>query len=1546
MKRDGEEAEGSGEKVEKEQAMEGDSEAEEDEDDLLDFVDVWDHKDLSCSSFFLPPSEAAWFGQPDLVRLQNAFSGRVGAQRWTRQARSDAQVKRGEGEGRDARSAERDTKLTGKREAKGEEKAREGAEQGRHPAGGEHLEGEEGAAEKRRQETRHREERGGEREETRAEELARPTSVQVPIVSWACTTNGACSCSHSDRPHAQSGERDKDPTQVAQDYEGTRGAVTSSGTRRTVPFDVFLHYWVTKREKEHEMEKAEEAGQEASEKAQTGRIPRQWDLPVSRVKSERDQADISDCTPALSPFVRKERRPCSFSTSLGASLSPEEKQIAAELSRSVSPWYLADWHFVVEERKAQERAEDEKPSSEADQYQETGVPLWGTSSGAGRGSERKRTESSEELQLRLQEPAARRGPWRESRNSVDEVNAYGGEEGRPSELRRESWSPERHTEGEESHLYFASQFYHVPTFFQDDWFLKCPIRSGEDYRFAYLGPRGTRTPWHSDVLGTSSWSANVCGIKRWVFERTKRRAAGRLQLPAVSAPSSEPSSASSVSSPAAPGSSCCPVGLSSSRGCPMCRDKTREGVSGARKKGAAHAPAKRREAPAASQPCSTCGRSHRRGRERGRLSPSRPSPAICSPSAPASSSLPSPEGCSSPPSPSAVTPSLALCPRPLDALLQFPGECIYVPSHVHHRVCNVTDCIALNHNWCNAANILHVADALKEDLSDVRSFLMEDFPDARPVLLSLVSPHSKESQPDDLPEQAQEGSQALQSLSCAFAVAAASSVPGTSGSQRCCSGSSASPALGSALPEKPPGGETHKRIPVCEICGRGASLPSVWERENGKGEARDEKVKLGSPSLCDRGPSASSREVDEACVVHNKEDPTVGLSAHEKSGGARERSGETAKARQETTPPDCVRREDTTDGDWAGVGPSCVCVLTHRALRRRGVLRKEREGETGGQKEGETRQRGDCPETTLRRATRSYAELVMCEERVLSANCGVTFFDFFFFLLNVARTLLLPRLRRYIRMQCMHSPHRLPGDGTTAKDERRSDSGPVLPNVFSHRPTSIEGHAVTDSLPPRPGSAAVDRDPTEALPSNEGRDAERRGDGEERRKDREARPGDEEEPRDGGEGSMRLAGTGKKQPEQEAQPAREREIRHQRGEDQEPTAAGIETDRTRGSEAGTAANQSETEGKQNTVLRWTFDILGALRVSLLLRALYREGYVAFITRAQVELRKHENGDAMSKTASTQNGDGSPRGETGKLTGLPSWLVGDAGSVPSLSSEVAKAQLDFMLRASRSTRHSGAPDVVGREEREYGRQESEREAGTTAHGGFLAIEEYHLTVQELLAAVLALRQVLQARKNGTEDETVNCLRRLTLAGTESPSSVAKSCADADGIPERSRKTSCHRQLLEELQGHVNCAKVFLEQHVKFGTPYVPGSSDNADPCKSTRSLYMKCMQERKVQGLDGDKVALSLAQLSGPPKPCEMELSMHGTCVANQLERTQKLGEKYWTQGGEDKCLVTRANYEQCMFRSLRGDTDSGNSSWQTADLEKNIGHLQVNLPNK
>lgn len=37
----------------------------------------------------------------------------------------------------------------------------------------------------------------------------------------------------------------------------------------------------------------------------------------------------------------------------------------------------------------------------------------------------------------------------------------------------------------------------------------------DDYRFTYVGPRGTFTPLHRDVYGSYSWSANVVGRKCW-----------------------------------------------------------------------------------------------------------------------------------------------------------------------------------------------------------------------------------------------------------------------------------------------------------------------------------------------------------------------------------------------------------------------------------------------------------------------------------------------------------------------------------------------------------------------------------------------------------------------------------------------------------------------------------------------------------------------------------------------------------------------------------------------------------------------------------------------------------------------------------------------------------------------------------------------------------------------------------------------------------------------------------------------------------------------
>jgi hypothetical protein len=38
-----------------------------------------------------------------------------------------------------------------------------------------------------------------------------------------------------------------------------------------------------------------------------------------------------------------------------------------------------------------------------------------------------------------------------------------------------------------------------------------------DYRFVYLGVKGSATPLHADVLHSASWSANVAGVKSWLL---------------------------------------------------------------------------------------------------------------------------------------------------------------------------------------------------------------------------------------------------------------------------------------------------------------------------------------------------------------------------------------------------------------------------------------------------------------------------------------------------------------------------------------------------------------------------------------------------------------------------------------------------------------------------------------------------------------------------------------------------------------------------------------------------------------------------------------------------------------------------------------------------------------------------------------------------------------------------------------------------------------------------------------------------------------------
>ncbi|XP_021889029.1 jmjC domain-containing protein 4 isoform X2 [Carica papaya] len=75
--------------------------------------------------------------------------------------------------------------------------------------------------------------------------------------------------------------------------------------------------------------------------------------------------------------------------------------------------------------------------------------------------------------------------------------------------------------------------YRTPLFFCDDWlniYLDnyrlhknsdiCQENneiSCSDYRFVYMGAKGSWTPLHADVFRSYSWSANICGKKNWFF---------------------------------------------------------------------------------------------------------------------------------------------------------------------------------------------------------------------------------------------------------------------------------------------------------------------------------------------------------------------------------------------------------------------------------------------------------------------------------------------------------------------------------------------------------------------------------------------------------------------------------------------------------------------------------------------------------------------------------------------------------------------------------------------------------------------------------------------------------------------------------------------------------------------------------------------------------------------------------------------------------------------------------------------------------------------
>ncbi|XP_063236248.1 2-oxoglutarate and iron-dependent oxygenase JMJD4 isoform X2 [Bacillus rossius redtenbacheri] len=66
--------------------------------------------------------------------------------------------------------------------------------------------------------------------------------------------------------------------------------------------------------------------------------------------------------------------------------------------------------------------------------------------------------------------------------------------------------------------YPEENVYRVPQYFASDWlneYLCNRPDPSDDYRFVYMGPKGSWTPFHADVFTSFSWSVNVCGRKKW-----------------------------------------------------------------------------------------------------------------------------------------------------------------------------------------------------------------------------------------------------------------------------------------------------------------------------------------------------------------------------------------------------------------------------------------------------------------------------------------------------------------------------------------------------------------------------------------------------------------------------------------------------------------------------------------------------------------------------------------------------------------------------------------------------------------------------------------------------------------------------------------------------------------------------------------------------------------------------------------------------------------------------------------------------------------------
>mmetsp|Transcript_7612 Transcript_7612/g.25906 ORF Transcript_7612/g.25906 Transcript_7612/m.25906 type:complete len:461 (-) Transcript_7612:115-1497(-) len=170
--------------------------------------------------------------------------------------------------------------------------------------------------------------------------------------------------------------------------------------------------------------------------------------------------------------------------------------------------------------------------------------------------------------------------------------------------------------------------YAVPPHFADDWLNPWAEAAADDFRFAYLGPAGSGTAVHHDVLRSCSWSANVAGVKQWV-----------LWPPGSEAP-------------------------------------LRAG----------------REALL----------EHVWDDQSWRL-------------------------------PDAQHAAVLAARRSALHAVQRPGQAMFVPAGWYHAVRNATDCVSINHNWCNAADIQGVAAFVAGRAAEVRAALADVRPGAGPA---------------------------------------------------------------------------------------------------------------------------------------------------------------------------------------------------------------------------------------------------------------------------------------------------------------------------------------------------------------------------------------------------------------------------------------------------------------------------------------------------------------------------------------------------------------------------------------------------------------------------------------------------------------------------------------------------------------------------------------------------------------------------------------------------------------------------------------------